>query len=158
MVDRVYKVVTAVLQDGEEIYWGSLHDLSIPWTVQYKRYEQTYPTLQGSFLYAFDDREAALAYVTGSAEILKPTLQPQVWEANAHIVATKPIATIESIEDFWGYGYHAIDWPCDWMGNLRTQPHTVWCEWIELTKMIRGEHPQPPEKRKKGWPAGVIGR
>jgi hypothetical protein len=147
MDDLVYKVVAATLKDyhGEEVLSS---DQFGPQVVDYMPKWKSTPVLEGSYLYAFLDADAALAYIKDSNSILKPSCRLQIWEAKAQIVALKPCRTSGYFVEFWENKYYAMEEAADvwWTPCVEG---TVWCEWIQLTTMFAGEHPKNPDYRKK---------
>ena len=149
MPQTVWKVVSAIQVDERIRYYSSLLSILGDLKAEYVPGKCTYPPYPGSYLYAFDDKQAALDYIHGSEAILKPYLRAQVWEAQAEVVGiTTPRCSMHSYEDYWDLHMHAL--PFGNHFDCPTQEHTVWCAWVKITDLIRGLNPEaaPEEKRK----------
>ncbi len=147
MSQIVYKVVLAKWE-GSEIVLRSSLSYGHPAGRVYEPGIVTFPVLADSYLYAFDDEQAACHYITGAGEILRPTVQPQVWSAEADVVAVDwPTCTWVDIEKYWQENHYA-EGPLIY-GLCPCPPHTVWCTWIKLLELIQGEQPIHPETRGK---------
>ena len=143
MNDTVYKVVAAQWKDSQIVLTSANLVTEPEYCLTYVPGAKTFPAMEGSYLYAFDDLATALAYTAGAAAILKPLVQLWVYEAKARIVATNPSCTyISRLDKFWEEHWHAYEhqfWP-----TCPAWEHSVWCEWIQLGKKLKGAEPLNP--------------
>ncbi len=144
MPQIVYKVALAKWEGREIVLRSSLaygQDYGIP----YFPGVVAFPVLADSYLYAFDDKQAACKYITGAGEILRPTVQVQVWKAEANVVAVGNVTCAwNDPVKFWQEEHYAMDYV---YGRSPCPPHTVWCTWIKLLELVQGEQPQKPKQK-----------
>ena len=147
--DTVYKVVAARYIEGELTLTSANLIKDPEYCLTYSSTRKTYPALEGSYLYAFNDLDTALAYPAGAAAILKPSVQLWVFEAQARVVCENPSTTYTNeLGTFWEEHWHAHDYP--FWPVTKAWEHSVWCEWIQLGERLQGIYPMKAlEDRKR---------
>jgi hypothetical protein len=136
---KVYKVVLARLRDKKDKENQQILSAFTPedFAVEYLPGQRAYPRLEGSYLYAWEDLQAAKQYVgTAKDTVLSNDAVLRVYEASADVVAAPEVYHTELpfLDQFWQQQWWLYSEGYPYV--LTSEPGTVWCHTIRLEDVV----------------------